>query len=159
MGTPSLTVEHNWNQGGSRQRNSGWAAYSNDDVIKSMTSLLLMWFAKKVGGPRPPRPTLRLPPWLKPWNLAWSYCLSCVKSALACTPPFFARSLEGGSNWDAAFEDVVLRIDRALPELGLLTDRQSGIIAQTGPNGLPLPSIPGLPGGWPIWMARGMDQP
>jgi len=89
----------------------------------------------------------------------------CVKSALACStslvpPPIFARSMEGGSNWDAAFEDLVLRIDRALPELGLLTDRQSGIIAQTGPNGLPLPSgLPGLPGGWPIWMARGMDQP
>ena len=28
--------------GGSWQRNSGWAAYSNDDVIKSMTSLLLI---------------------------------------------------------------------------------------------------------------------
>jgi len=96
----------------------------------------------------------------------------CVKSALACTPvgplpfarnmdglPWSKETLDGGSNWDAAFEDLVLRIDRALPELGLLTDRQSGIIAQTGPNGLPLPSIPGLPGGWPIWMARGMDQP
>jgi len=90
----------------------------------------------------------------------------CVKSALACHIarnmdglPWSKETLEGGSNWDAAFEDLVLRIDRALPELGLLTDRQSGIIAQTGPNGLPLPSIPGLPGGWPIWMARGMDQP
>ena len=83
--------------------------------------------------------------------------VQCVKSALACDASFI---LLGGSNWDAAFEDLVLRIDRALPELGLLTDRQSGIVAQLGPNGLPLPSgLPGLPGGWPIWMARGMDQP
>jgi len=67
----------------------------------------------------------------------------CVKSALACLP-FNARSMEGSNNWDAAFEDVVHRIDRAIPELGLLTDHQ--------------PSIFGFPD-QPIWMARDMDQP
>ena len=52
--------------------------------------------------------------------------------------------LLGSNNWGAAFEDVVHRIDRAIPELGLLTDRK--------------PSISGFPN-QPIWMARDMDQP
>jgi len=64
----------------------------------------------------------------------------CVKSGLACT---YFRSMEGSNNWDAAFGDLAQRIDRAIPELGLLTDRQ--------------PSIPAFPD-QPIWMARDMDQ-
>jgi len=76
----------------------------------------------------------------------------CVKSALACgehDPRLWdgekwGRAMKGSNNWDAAFEDVVHRIDRAIPELGLLTDRQ--------------PSISGFPD-QPIWMARDMDQP
>jgi len=69
----------------------------------------------------------------------------CVKSALACGGQLDAgfRSMEGSNNWDAAFGDLVQRIDRAIPELGLLTDRQ--------------PSIPAFPD-QPIWMARDMDQ-
>jgi len=49
----------------------------------------------------------------------------------------------GSSNWDAAFEDLLQRIDRAIPELGLLIDRQ--------------PSIPGFQDQL-IWMARDMDH-
>ena len=49
-------------QGGSWQNNTGWALCSNDDVIMLMTSLLLLYPVKIVGGPRPTRP---LPPWVQ----------------------------------------------------------------------------------------------
>ena len=55
--------------------------------------------------------------------------------------------------WDAALDNLVERIDRAIPELGLLTDRQ-GIIATTDINGLPCE--------WPncnLGFARTMEQP
>ena len=48
-----------WNkffQGGSREFYFGWAAHSNDDVIISMTSLLLLWPSKYWGGQLPPCP-------------------------------------------------------------------------------------------------------
>ena len=58
-------------------------------------------------------------------------------------------------HWDAALDNLVERIDRAIPELGLLTDRQ-GIIAMTDINGLPCK--------WPycnfgFGFARTMEQP
>ena len=53
-------------QGGRRQENIGGAPCSDDDVIISMTSLLLIYFGKILGGPGPPRPPHRRPPCLKP---------------------------------------------------------------------------------------------
>ena len=45
------------NQGGLRQEIIGGAPYSNDDVIISMTSLLLLYLVKILGEPGPnPRP-------------------------------------------------------------------------------------------------------
>ena len=48
-------------QGGSRQKNIGWALCSNDDVIKSMTSLLLLHSTKILGGHVPPVPPCDYP--------------------------------------------------------------------------------------------------
>ena len=48
--------------GGSRQNRTGWALYSDYDVIILMTSLLLFYPTKKLGGQLPPLPTHPLPP-------------------------------------------------------------------------------------------------
>ena len=56
-------------------------------------------------------------------------------------------------HWDAASDNLVERIDRAIPKLGLLTDRQS-IIAKTDKYGRPCK--------WPncnFGFARTMEQP
>ena len=42
----------------------GGSICSNDDVINSMTSLLLPYFAHNVGGQLTPLTPLRLPPWI-----------------------------------------------------------------------------------------------
>merc|ERR1712180_447694 len=85
-----------------------------------------------------------------------------VKDALACGTIIpgdqensYARSLAAPLNWDAALDNLVERIDKAIPELGLLTDRQ-GIIATTDINGHPCK--------WPkcnLWLglARTVEQP
>ena len=57
--------------------------------------------------------------------------------------------------WDAVLDNLVERIDRAIPELGLLTDRQ-GIISMTDMNGNPCQ--------WPncnfgLGIARTVEQP
>jgi len=88
-----------------------------------------------------------------------------VKDALACKwipesegrmiENSFAQSLAAPLTWDAALDNLVERIDRAIPELGLLTDRQ-GIISMTDMNGLPCQ--------WPncnfgLGIARTVEQP
>merc|ERR1711962_314869 len=64
-------------------------------------------------------------------------------------PIYRAAPLE----WDAAVDNLVERIDRAIPELSLLTDRQ-GIISMTDINGNPCQ--------WPncnFGLARTVEQP
>ena len=59
----NMDMVYSSQQGGRHQKNIGWALCSNDDVIISMTSLLLIFPSKILGGLKPPL----APPWFNPW--------------------------------------------------------------------------------------------
>ena len=73
-------------QEGSQQTIGGGSTCSNDDVINSMTSLLLPYSAQKVGGQLTPLTPLRLPPCWKPIS-NMTHTSQCAWT-LSCEPSF-----------------------------------------------------------------------
>ena len=56
---------HQFGQGGRGRKNIGGVAFSDNDVIISVTSLLLKNLAKILGGLQPTQPIRQRPPWPK----------------------------------------------------------------------------------------------